>query len=83
MYFVDALNDPVTGLTRQALKGERKQSIPDCERVLSLGVLNFMTNKGHQSEHVFVDMIRNWHKAVDGRGIDENTRSYFCQYLLR
>ena len=42
-----------------------------------------MTNKGHQSEHDFVGMIRNWHKAVDGRGIDEDTRSYFCQCLLR
>ena len=85
-YFVDALNDPDTGLTRQALKqvkGERKQSIPDCEPVLSLEVLNFMTSKGHQSEHDFVGMIRNLHKAVDGRGIDKDTRSYFCQCLLR
>ena len=62
-YFVDALNDPDTGLTRQSLTGERKQSIPDCERVFSLGILNFMANKGHQSERDFVDMIRNWHKA--------------------
>ena len=23
-----------------------------------------MTNKGHQSEHDFVDMIRNWHKVI-------------------
>ena len=42
-----------------------------------------MANKGHQSEHDFVDMIRNRHKAVDGRGIDEDTRSYFCQCLLK
>ena len=31
-----------------------------------------MTNKRHQSEHEFVDTIRNWHKAVDGRGIDKD-----------
>ena len=42
-----------------------------------------MANKGHQSEHESADTIRNWYKAVDGRGIDEDTRSYFCQYLLR
>ena len=40
-FFVDALNYPRTGSTKQALTGERKQSIPDCERVFSLGVLNY------------------------------------------
>ena len=54
-FFVDALNDPTTGLTKQALTGERKQSIPDCERVFYLCVLNYMADKGHESGYQFVN----------------------------
>jgi len=33
--FVEAMKDPKTGLTYTALTGQRKQSIPDVERIFS------------------------------------------------
>ena len=65
------------------LTGKRKQSIPDCERVFSLGVLNYMADKGHESEYQFVNLVQNWLKAVDGWGLDENLRSQHCQKMLK
>lgn len=81
-FFVDALNDPYTGLTYTALTGKRKQSVPDCEKLYSSGVLKFMVDNGHENEAKFVKVIRNWHKASDGRGIDERTRSSYNKDML-
>ncbi len=80
--FAAALKDPDTGLTKQALTGERKQSVPDCERLWSVGVLNFMRRKGSVAEAEFVELVLNWHKAVDGRGISECVRSMYIKNLL-
>ena len=79
---VDALNDPYTGLTYTALTGQRKQSVPDCERVFSRGVLQFMIDSGHRDEADFLKTVRNWHKASDGRGLDEATRSRYNKAML-
>lgn len=42
----DALHDPSTGLTYEALTGKNKQSVPDCERIISVGVISFMERNG-------------------------------------
>ena len=75
----DALHDPSTGLTYESLTGKDKQSVPDCERIISLGVVSFMEKNGHLSECKVLTILWNWHRAVDGRGISEETRSTFLQ----
>ena len=70
----DALHDPSTGLTYESLTGKNKQSVPDCERMISLGVISFMEKNGHLNESRVLSILRNWHRAVDGRGIAEETR---------
>ena len=71
-----------TGLTYEALTGKNKQSIPDCERVISPGVISFMERNNHPEEVTVLKTIHNWHKAVDGRGLNEATRSDYCKAML-
>lgn len=78
-YMTDALHDPTTGLTYEALKGKNKQSVPDCERLISPGVISYLERRGHASGAQVIKIIRNWHKAVDGRELSEEQRSSYCQ----
>lgn len=78
-YMREALHDPTTGLTYEALTGKNKQSVPDCERIITTGVIKFLERKGHKSGADILTIIRNWHRAVDGRGLSESERSQFCQ----
>jgi len=80
--FVEALHDPNTGLTYTALTGQHKQSVPDCERVFSRGVIEFMERNGHTSTARFVRVVHNWHKASDGRGLTEETRKQYNLEML-
>lgn len=68
-YFRDALHAENTGLTYEALTGKRKQSVPDCEKFFSVGVLQYMQEHKHENEARFVETVLNWHKANDGRGL--------------
>lgn len=77
-YLRDALHDPSTGLTYEALTGKNKQSVPDCERLINPGVISFLERKGHASGARVIRLIHNWHKAVDGRGLSETLRSSYC-----
>ena len=77
----DALHDPSTGLTYEALTGKNKQSVPDCERLISPGVISFLEPKGHESGARVIQLIHNWHKAVDGRGLSEAQRSLYCREM--
>lgn len=72
-----------TGLTYEALTGKNKQSVPDCERIVSPGVIRFMERNNHVEEAKVLKIIHNWHKAVDGRGLDEATRSKYCKEMLQ
>ena len=78
-YMRDALHDPTTGLTYEALTGKNKQSVPDCERLISPGVISYLEGRGHTSGAQVIKVIHNWHKAVDGRGLSEEQRSSYCQ----
>lgn len=78
-HLIDALHDPSTGLTYEALTGKNKQSVPDCERLINPGVITFLKRKGHEKEAHIVKIIHNWHKAVDGRGLSEEQRSRYCK----
>ena len=74
----EALHDPTTGLTYEALTGKNKQSVPDCERLMSTGVINALAKQGHASGVEVLTIFRNWHRAVDGRGLTGGYTEY-CQ----
>jgi hypothetical protein len=61
--------------------GKNKQSVPDCERIISPGVFKFLEKKGHTSGATVLKLLHNWHKAVDGRGLSEDQRSTYCEEL--
>ena len=73
----NALHDPNTGLTYEALTGKNKQSVPDCERVVSRGVIEYLEKNKYCNEAKILKIIHNWHKAVDGRGLSEDLRSKY------
>lgn len=81
-HFVEALHDPTTGLTYTALNGQHKQSVPDCERLLSTSMARFMRDKNYTEEERFLTTISNWHKASDGRGLSEEQRSDYNKEML-
>lgn len=82
-HFRDALHDPQSGLTYEAVTGKNKQSVPDCERMINLGVISFMESSGHQEDAKIVRLLHNWHKAADGRGLSEEECSLYCKSLLK
>ena len=79
---VKALKYPSTGLTKQALTGERKQNVPDCEKVWCKGVVEFLHVHGYNAEKWVASVIRNRYIAVDGRGVCDASRSQYCQEML-
>ena len=80
--FVGAMNDQHTGLTYTALTGKRKQSVSDAEKLLSTAVADWCKNNGHPEEGRVIEVIANWHKASDGRGLDEETRKKYNIAML-
>ncbi|CAB4027056.1 Hypothetical predicted protein, partial [Paramuricea clavata] len=68
-------------LYQPELGGKNKQSVPDCERIISPGVFKFLEKKGHTSGATVLKLLHNWHKAVDGRGLSEDQRSTYCEEL--
>jgi len=81
-YFRDALHDPFSGLTKTALTGLNKQSVPDCERIFSVGMIDFMSRCGHHKEMSFLKVVHNWHKASDGRGLDDDERKAYNKDMM-
>ena len=66
--------DANTGLTHAALVGERKQSVPDAEKMLSYLVAKFLREHGYETEAYYVETVAEWHEAADGRGLTELER---------
>lgn len=80
--FVECLHSPNSGLTYTALTGQHKQSVPDCEKMFSRGVVEFFEENNFPEEARFVSLVRNWHKANDGRGLTEETRRLYNLAML-
>ena len=76
------LHAPYPGLTYTALTGKRKQSVSDAEKLLSTAVANWCKENGFPDEGRVVEIIRPWHKASDGRGLDEETRRTYNLSML-
>lgn len=71
--FDDAVRDSTTGLTLVALRGERKESVQDAERMLFL-VAKFLREHGYEMEARYVQIVADWHEAADARGISQLDR---------
>jgi hypothetical protein len=82
-HLCDALHDPSTGLTYEALTGKNKQSVPDCERLIGCGVVDYLRRMGYDSDVKVIERLHNWHKAVDGRGLSETQRSSYCMEMKK
>ena len=72
--FDAAMMDPNTGLTHAALVGERKQSVPDAEKMFSYLAAKFLREHGYETEAYYVETVAGWHEAADGRGLTELER---------
>ena len=66
----------------EALTGKNEQYVPDCERLISKRVISFMEKNCHHAEAKILSIIHNWHKAVDGRGLSEETRAQYCKDMM-
>ena len=81
--FGEALEDPTSGLTYQALAGKNKQSVRDAERLFSKSMLHYMKSKGYEFEAKYIEVIHNWRQASDERGLKEDERSKFNDEMLQ
>ena len=64
--FHEALSDGASGLTYPALAG-----VTDAERLFSTSLNLWFCQKGYKAEAEYVEVINNWHWAVDERGLTE------------
>ncbi len=75
--FEEALEDPDSGLTYPALTGQRKQSVRDAERLFSKEMVAFMRKKNYTFEANFIEVVLNWRRSSDERGLSQLKR---CRY---
>lgn len=54
----------------------------DAEKLLSTAVANWCKENGFPEEGRVAEIIANWHKASDGRGLDEETRRKYNLAML-
>lgn len=79
---MEALKEPKTGLTYPALVGMRKQSVQDAERMFSLPLCDFMTERGYIKEAEYISAVNGWRRACDERGISSLKRCRLNYQLL-
>lgn len=72
--YMEALQDPSTNLTFTALTGARKQSVSDVERLFSGKMVAFMEQKGYTVEALYIQVVRNWRRSCDERGLSNLDR---------
>ena len=80
--YVEALQDPSSGLTLPVLTGARKQSVVDAERLFSPDLAEFMRSRGYEFEARFISVIWNWRRACDERGLSELQCCHFNYQFL-
>lgn len=80
--FEEAVHDSTSGLTYTALSGVRKQSVEDVERLFGEPLVSWMKNKGYSAEADYLQVIHNWRRASDERGLTDDQRSKFNVDLL-
>lgn len=80
--FTEALHDESSGLTFSALTGKRKQSIRDVEILFSERMQKFMERNKYSYEARYIQVVRNWRRACDERGLSQLSRCKFNYELL-
>lgn len=80
--FGEALEDPSSMLTYTALTGKNKQSVRDAERLFSRSMVDFMRTRGYNFEARYIEVVLNWRRASDERGLSEEQRSRFNYDML-
>lgn len=75
--FSEALEDPDSGLTYPALTDQRKQSVRDAERLLSKEMVKFMRKNKYTFEADYIEVILNWRRSSDERGLSQLKRSRY------
>ena len=76
------MHDPSAGLTYCALSGVRKQSVEDVDRLFGQSLIDWMGRKGYCDEVAYLQVIHNWRRACDERGLTNDQRSTFNKNLL-
>jgi len=79
---VEAVHDSSSGLTYTALSGTRKQSVEDVERLFSKSLVKWMEDKGYSTEAKHIEIVYNWRRACDERGLADKQRSKFNEDFL-
>ena len=80
--YVEALSDETSGLTYPVLIGSRKQFVLDAERLFSPLLADFMEKKGYTFEAKYIQVIWNWRRSCDERGLSDLQRCQFNYELL-
>ena len=80
--FMEALADASSGLTYPSLTGSRKQSVRDAERLFSKEMVAFMKKKGYTFEEEFIEVVLNWRRASDERGLTQLQRCRFSHNMM-
>ena len=80
--YVEALQDPSSGLTKPVLTGAHKQSVVDAERLFSPELVEFKRSKGYMYGAKYIECIWNWRRACDHRGLSELQRCHYNYDLI-
>ncbi|XP_065889311.1 uncharacterized protein [Dysidea avara] len=80
--FAEALHDSSAELTYCALSGVRKQGVEDVERLFGQPLIEWMKQKGYCDEAAYLQVVRNWRRACDDRGLTDDQRSIFNKEFL-
>ena len=81
-YFEEAVHDRASFLTVTALRGVRKQSVEDVERLISDDMVRWMEQKGYVCEAEYLRSVRGWRRACDERGLSTDQRSQLNKAFL-
>jgi len=79
---MEAVHNSSAGLTYTALSGIRKQSVEDVERPFSKSLIKWMEDKRYDTEAKHIEVICNWRRACDKRGLTDKQRSKFNEDFL-
>ena len=78
-WFMEAVYNQDAQLSYHALVGTRKPSVSDVSQIFSSTVLDFFQSQSYTVEAEYVQIILNWRRACDERGLSDAQRSqYMC-----
>ncbi len=64
------------------MTGVQKQSVSDAEKLFNSSLCQWFERKGYVEEANYIQVINNWHRANDERGLTEIERSHYTYKLL-